>query len=226
MVSTDGGATWSDPAEFVPATAAAVDREEQTDPPRDGTTWLAPASVETGSSWDAFVDRSTDGGRSWNATAFVPLDHGTFAGKGVIQPALWESAPARSTCSCAAPAVGSAAATRPTVVRPGRPAAPTALPNNNSGIDLARLPAGVLALACNPVSGNWAARTPLSVLLSTDNGRSWPRRLNLETGAGEYSYPAVIPHPTGVAVTYTWNRKRIGFWHASLDFVLHVAESR
>ena len=92
------------------------------------------------------------------------------------------------------------------------PVRKTELPNNNSGIDLARLDDGTLALAFNPVSGDWAPRTPLSVALSTDNGETWPRRLDVETGEGEYSYPAIIPTAGGVALTYTWRRERIAFW--------------
>ena len=64
------------------------------------------------------------------------------------------------------------------------PLYPTELPNNNSGLDLARLKDGTLALICNPVAKE---RTPLYVLLSTDNSRTWPRRLDLEKKAGEFS---------------------------------------
>src|SRR5690606_1131008 len=72
------------------------------------------------------------------------------------------------------------------------PARPTALPNNNSALDVARLADGTLALACNPVAGNWAARTPLSLLFSRDEGTSWPSRLDVESGPGEFSSPALI----------------------------------
>ena len=62
-------------------------------------------------------------------------------------------------------------------------------------------------------------RTPLSLLLSTDNGQTWPRRLDLETADGEYSYPAIIPTQVGMAITYTWKRERIAFWHGSVEQV-------
>jgi predicted neuraminidase len=68
---------------------------------------------------------------------------------------------------------------------------------------------GTLALACNPVSGNWAARTPLSVLLSPDNGESWSERFDLESEPGEFSYPAIIEVEDGLMISYTWNRRRI-----------------
>jgi predicted neuraminidase len=90
----------------------------------------------------------------------------------------------------------------------------TDLPNNNSGLDLARLKDGMLALVCNPLENR---RTPISVLLSSDNGRSWPRRLDLETDAGEYSYPAIISTEVGLAIIYTWKRERIAFWMGSVE---------
>ena len=91
------------------------------------------------------------------------------------------------------------------------------LPNNNSGLDVARTEEGLLALVCNPVPGWGRPRTPLSVLLSSDNGNTWTHRLDLETAEGEYSYPAVIATPRGLAITYTWKRERIAFWHGSVE---------
>jgi len=76
---------------------------------------------------------------------------------------------------------------------------------------------GVLALACNPVAGNWAARTPLSILFSRDNGESWPERIDLETDPGEFSYPAIIETEEGLAVSYTWNRRRIAVARITLE---------
>jgi predicted neuraminidase len=92
------------------------------------------------------------------------------------------------------------------------PLHPTDLPNNNSGLDVAQLEDGRLVLACNPVMGNWAARTPLSLFVSGDNGQRWVRWVALETGAGEYSYPSIIPAGDGIAVVYTWRRERIACW--------------
>jgi predicted neuraminidase len=92
------------------------------------------------------------------------------------------------------------------------PAVPTGLPNNNSGIDLARLRDGTLVLAYNPVAGNWAARTPLSLAISRDDGATWRRWRDLEAGPGEYSYPAIVADGDAVTVSYTWRRERIAFW--------------
>jgi predicted neuraminidase len=91
------------------------------------------------------------------------------------------------------------------------PVRPTELPNNNSGLDLARLADGRLVLACNPVEGNWGRRTPISLLGSVDNGQSWERLADLETEEGEFSYPAVIARGDVLDLTYTWNRTNFVF---------------
>jgi predicted neuraminidase len=213
--SDDEGRTWSPARELVPGDRGGRGAVKNKPIALSDGTWLAPASLETEAHWDVFVDRSEDGGRSWQASARIPLDHARFVGRGVIQPALWESEPGRvhmlmrSTCGsiCRSNSADGG--------RSWSPIQKTRLPNNNSGLDLVRLDSGTLALVCNPVSGDWAARTPLSVFLSVDNGETWPRRLDLETGAGEYSYPAVVAAGDEIAVTYTWRRQRIAFWRGN-----------
>ena len=140
-----------------------------------------------------------------------------IAGKGVIQPTLWESQPGhihmlmRSTGGvvCRGDSTDNDHTWSDIV--------PTDLPNNNSGLDLAKLEDGTLALACNPVT---QGRTPLSILLSRDNGATWPHRLDIETGDGAYAYPAIIPTPVGLALAYTWKREQIAFWLGSIERIL------
>lgn len=175
--------------------------------------WLAPASLEVEDAdgslgpWDCFVDRSTDRGRTWSRSPLVPRP----AGVRIIQPTLWQTE---------ANAIHMLArSNRGRLFRSdshdgGRTwtlAAPTAIPNNNSGVDLASLPSGALALAYNPVSESFGARTPLDVATSTDGGDSFAPALRLEDDPGEYSYPAVVPTPDGVAIAYTWRRRTIAF---------------
>lgn len=83
----------------------------------------------------------------------------------------------------------------------------TDLPNPNSGCDMVKLADGHLVLAFNDSA---KGRTPLTVALSTDEGRTWPVRRNLETAPGEFSYPAIIQSRDGmIHVTYTFQRKSI-----------------
>jgi predicted neuraminidase len=106
------------------------------------------------------------------------------------------------------------------------------LPNNNSSIQAVRLRDGHLLVAFNNVNVSEkrekpqaGPRTPLSVALSEDDGKSWPWVRDLETGrprsdptgelAGakqreEYSYPSVLETADGrIAVAYSYRRETI-----------------
>jgi len=223
MSSDDNGINWSEPRELVPGNFGGRGPVKNKPIILSNGIWLAPASLEKDKQWDAFVDRSEDNGKTWQATEIIPMDRTEIIGEGVIQPTLWESRPGhvhmllRSSCG---------AICRSNSDNYGRTWSrifKTDLPNNNSGIDLAQLHDGTLALAYNPVSGNWAPRTPLSIALSTDNGRTWPRKLDIEIGPGGFSYPAIIPTDDGMALTYSWNSRKIAFWQASLQFVTAIA---
>lgn len=216
-VSRDGGRTWSKPAELVPGDRSGGRGPVKNKPIvlRNGV-WAAPASVETGQAWDAFVDLSSDGGRTWTRSADVPIDHAALKDKGIIQPSLWETDDGhvhmllRSTEGFlyrSDSADGSV----------WNEAYATSLPNNNSGIDLVRLADGSLLLVHNPVSGNWAERSPLVVSTSEDNGASWRVMLMLEADAGEYSYPAIVARDNQVFITYTWNREQVAFWELTVE---------
>lgn len=217
MTSEDDGETWSEPRELVPGDHGGRGPVKNKPIILSNGDWLAPASVETADGWDVFVDRSTDGGLTWKASAFV--DRSAVSGLGIIQPSLWESAPGQVHMLMRSTAGKVFRSDSDDYGRTWRPAYPTELPNNNSGLDLAKLRDGTLALVFNPVAGNWAARTPLRLALSFDNGLTWPRTLDLETEPGEYSYPAIIPTAVGMAITYTWKRERIAFWMGSIERV-------
>jgi predicted neuraminidase len=185
---------------------------------------VAPVSVQE-PYWDCFIDISTDGGETWEASPFIPIqrisdtedlesDIRNCYGKGIIQPTLWEYEPGhihalmRSTSS---------AIFRSDSIDNGRTwsdAYRTGLPNNNCGIDLIKLPNGGLILAYNPVESPVTSgrRTPLILSYSADNGQTWNQIFTLEDEAGEYSYPAIIADGDEIMITYTWKRQRIAFW--------------
>ncbi len=214
--SEDEGQTWSEPRELVPGDRGGRGPVKNKILALTDGTWLAGASLESGGVWDVFVDRSNDQGQTWQATSHLPLDRQVFTGRGVIQPTLWQSAPknihllVRSTCGRVGRSDSTDGGHNWSAIYP------TDLPHNNSGLDIARLQNGALALVCNPVE---KGRTPLSVLLSYDNGQTWTHRLDLETNEGEYSYPAIIATEAGMAISYTWQRERVTFWMGSPEQV-------
>lgn len=217
ICSDDDGQTWSQPQELVKGDIGGRGPVRNKPIILQEGTWLAPASLES-DVWDAFADLSYNQGETWIKSETVPYDHRNSKDKGVIQPTLWESEKGnvhmllRSSEGCIF---------RSNSQDGGKTwcqAYPIQLPNNNCGIDLVKTDNGVLVLVYNPVSGNWAARTPLAIGISYDNGVTWHEEaLTLEDEPGEYSYPAIIIDSNDqINVTYTWNRKRIAFWELSL----------
>ncbi len=183
----------------------------------DGT-WLAPASIEKNKVWNAFVDRSTDAGKTWTATDTLELDRKLVVGEGVIQPALWESKEGHvhMLLRTSAGKIG-----RSDSFDHGKTWSPlelTDLPNNNSGIDVAQIDENTLALAYNPVGENWGARYPMQIAVSFDNGKTWPMTKVVEQGEGknEFSYPSLIYEDGYLVLCYTWNREKVAFWRAKL----------
>ena len=213
--SDDQGKTWSEAYELVPGDKGGRGPVRNKPIVLSNGTWLAGSSFENGvtKQWNAFVDRSEDNGKTWNATPYVPINREEFKGAGVIQPTLWESQPGivhmllRSTAGLIYRSDSKDYGKTWSTIYP------TELPNPNSGIDLTRLSNGTLALLYNPDHKNWGSRGSLNLAISYDNGLTWPKKINLEEGAvnDEYSYPAIIAIGDAVAYTYTWNRKRIAF---------------
>lgn len=216
--SSDWGETWSEARELVPGDQGGRGPVKNKCIRLQDGAILAPASTEE-NGWECFADRSEDGGKTWRRSGNVPFDRGMLSGSGMIQPALWQDE--RGTVHMLMRS--SEGAVYSSESKDGglswSPAKRTSLPNNNCGIDLARLSDGRLVLVYNPVSGNWAARSPIAFTVSGDNGRSWsnpeildhvPCRTNIERA--EFSYPAIVADGNDVYITYTWKRRTIAFW--------------
>jgi len=214
-ISRDRGENWSEPVELIPGDTSGGRGPVKNKPLRlSNGRILAPNSVEKNEPvfWRCFIDVYENG--EWSQRAIPVMAEEAEAN--VIQPTLWESSPGhvhalmRSNRGC--------------IFRSDSadygdtwsPAYPTAMPNNNSGLDCVRLDNGTLALVCNPVEKNWGYRSPLSVFLSTDNGLTFEKALDLETDEGEYSYPAIIAEGDRLYITYTHKRQRIAFCEISL----------
>jgi predicted neuraminidase len=218
MVSGDHGNTWSAARELVAGDKGGRGPVRNKPLVLSNGTWLAPASDEKKGVWNAFVDRSEDGGKTWKATGFIDLNRSEIPGEGVIQPALWESAPGKVHMLLRSSAGVICRSDSHDYGKTWSPVYKTSLPNPNSGIDLTQLLDGTLVLVYNRDSKNWGARRPLSVSLSKDNGHTWQPAVDVETGTEgeEFSYPAIISFGDSVAGTYTWKRQRIAFWMGSV----------
>lgn len=219
MESADKGEAWSEPTELV------VGDRGGRGPVRnhilvlsDGT-WLAPASIEKNRVWNAFVDRSVDRGVTWEKSDTLLLNRKVVIGEGVIQPALWESKPGHVHMLLRTSAGKIGRSDSFDYGKTWSHMTLTALPNNNSGIDLVKLPSGILALVYNPVSGNWGKRYPMQLALSLDNGNTWPVMQEIESGSGEdeFSYPSITEDESDLVFCYTWNRQRIRFVKIKLE---------
>ena len=227
-VSADGGKTFGTPKELV-----AGDRSGGRGPVKNkcirlsNGRILAPLSTEI-RGWNCFVDISDDGGKTFRKSAKVKTEqtapilnsqnHYTSNLIPMIQPTLWESEPGKVHML-----------TRTSVGRAYRSdsddygetwcqAYATDLPNNNSGLDVVKVPNGDLYLLSNPVEENWGERSPLTLQKSSDNGATWETVLVLEEEKidSEFSYPAIEYSNSALWITYTYERINVAFWKIEL----------
>ncbi len=226
MLSFDNGKNWLAPKELITGDLGGRGPVKNKPIILSNGNFLAPGSVEKKKLWQAFADLSSDGGSSWTRSNLINLPNPEKNGQGVIQPTLWESVPGhvhmllRSSCGriCRSDSMDGG--------RTWCSAYPISLPNNSSGIDLVKIPDGRLVLICNPVSDS-TIRTPLSIMISADNGNCWEKFCDVEDDdvkvgdivkqdGGEFSYPSIIYSEGRVLAVYTWHRRRIAFWEAGV----------
>ena len=230
-VSMDAGLNWTDPEPCPGFDAASGPVRSKPLYLADGSL-LAPNSVETEAAWRPRIDTSFNYGESFPVTSWIPMDKApegasagehVITGKGAIQPTLWESEPGHIHALLRTTQGHIFRSDSADYGRSWCKAYNTGLPNNNSGIDIAQLD-GRLYLAMNPVSGNWADRTPLVIMVSGDNGRTFAHFVTLEDikddpaveapshnrrCSAEFSYPAIVAKDGRLHVTYTYLRRRI-----------------
>ena len=225
MESVDGGISWSEARELVPGDEGGRGPVKNKPIRIHSGAILAPASFES-DEWWSFVDIYDNRSGGWHKSCEVhiklrgqrnevstdiPVSGQSFHGRGVIQPTLWQDEEemvhmlirsSEGTLYKSDSADGG---------ENWCPAYPIGVPNNNSGIDLDKMPDGRIVLVCNPVGEDWGRRTPLELLVSDDNGMTFVKMLALETGRGEYSYPSVIAKEDYLYVTYTYNREAVAY---------------
>ena len=97
------------------------------------------------------------------------------------------------------------------------PAEVSELASPFAGLDAVRLHDGRYVVVYN---SDPAARNPLSIAVSEDEGRSWSTKRDLVIGEGEFHYPAVIQdRDRQLHVTFTNNRKTIDHVVLDLDWL-------
>lgn len=212
MVSEDNGDSWTAPKELVKGDRGGRGPVKNKPIILSNGNWLAGASTEN-DKWVCFADLSTDQGLTWERTENIPFDTVDFVGKGMIQPALWESSPGNVHMLMRSSNGNIYRSDSKNYGKNWSEAYNIGMPNPNSGIDLIILRNNNLILAYNPDNENWGSRGTLLLAESKDNGTNWKDIFTLEKGDqnDEYSYPAMIFSENEVAITYTWNRKHIAF---------------
>lgn len=231
MESHDEAVTWNKPRELVPEDDSGGRGPVKNKPILlSNGEIMAPASVESGS-WRAFVDISSDDGKTWTRSRIVPVPEHPVDDRfsnnclGVIQPTLWESRPGHVHMLLRSNNGFIYRSDSCDFGRHWREIYKTSLPNNNSGLDLAKLADGRLLLIYNPSAENWGNRRKIAGIFSYDNGASWKDSFLLdeidhdqsEHRKSEFSYPAVIPDNGGAAIIYTTHRYGFTFSLLSLD---------
>lgn len=209
--STDEGRTWNDVVYFPAGLLGPIRSKPIT--LSDGTI-LAPSSVEGYHSWASWMERSTDGGKSWtrHGPLVFPAERDSQIEQttwGVIQPTIWQADDGRVIAlmrSRSYVGVIVKSVSKDGGVTWG-PVTRTELPHPNSGFDAVKMKDGRVAMVYNHTPDD---RSPLNLAFSSDDGETWGQPHVLEQEKGEYSYPAVIQSSDGrLQITYTWKRKRI-----------------
>ncbi len=218
-VSTDGARTWSDsyvvtelPGTMVRGKPIVLSSGE----------YLLPIYRETGTDTERVGPDSTSMFLRCDPKTHVWSPSGVVrSAKGNIQPAIAEVAPGRLIAYCRRGGGYDPKETGYIVVSRSTDGGRTwargqdsAFPNPNSAVDLLRLRNGHLLLFYNDCMYD---RTPLTVALSTDGGRTWPRKRNLASGKGDFAYPSAIQTRDGkVHVAFT-SHERTVVEHAVFD---------
>lgn len=227
VLSQDGGHTWSQPRQMLDRAGAFIRHPIVILP--DGA-WLLPLTVMTsqgiGKGADtnySVMDISHDQGKSWAECRIA-------GSEALVQPTVVQLAPHRLLAYFrdrrAQSMYRSTSSDGCNWTTPEK----FALPNNNASTQLTRLRNGHLALVFDNTSKTFGtpesqARKPLSIAISTDEGKTWSAVRDLETGRPgygaaegkphipgreEYSYPSVIQTADGrIHVSFTFRRQTI-----------------
>jgi predicted neuraminidase len=238
MYSDDEGKTWSTD-ERLPAGLLGPIRAKPL--VLDDGTIVSGSSIEAHETWAAWVERSTDNGKTWAKIGPITVSRDADAAEspavdppkdapgwaadkgprkyvGIIQPSIISLGGkhlrlyARSRTLASKVAVADSMDNGATWTQ----ARFIDVPQNNSGLDVVALKDGRIVMIFNNTT---VGRTPLNLAVSTD-GEHFRVFATLEDAVGQYSYPALIQGPDGsLEMTYTWQRKTIKYAHLPLSDV-------
>jgi predicted neuraminidase len=241
MVSDDEGLTWSKPEDLAAGLLGPIRAKPLV--LGDGAV-VAGSSVENGS-WNVWVERSADGGKTFTksgpitvpkevdaeekpwpepAADSVSLQPGSDAKpgprkySGIIQPSVISLGGKHLRLYARSHTLAMKVAVADSLDDgvTWTQARYIEVPNNNSGMDVVRLKDGRIVMVYNNTSDG---RTPLNLAVSTD-GEHFREFLALETTPGQYSYPAMVEAADGgLEITYTWQRKTIRYVHVPVAAV-------
>jgi predicted neuraminidase len=210
--SFDGGLNWSASKRLPEDILGPVKNKPVLMP--DGRL-LCPSSKETEigdeDRWQVFVEQTSDFGKTWSISE--PLNDGVKTN--AIQPSILTYPDGRLQMLCRSKENRLMSFWSTDKGESWSEVELSNIPNPNSGTDAVTLEDGRQLLVYNPTEkyeGKWGGpRSPLSVAISKD-GKNWEKVTDLETSAGEYSYPAVIQSSDGtIHITYTYQRSKIKY---------------
>jgi predicted neuraminidase len=219
--------------------------------------WLLPCYrcvAEPGTRWTGGLDSavalfSNDSGVSWQAQdlpdSLGAVHMSPVAARNGVMPAFFRDRFAQ-TVRRSLSADGGESWSAPVA---------TPVPNNNSSLQAIRLHDGRIAMVLNPVNAQmshqrraslydevetdavageggaiWGVpRAPISLVISDDNGMTFPDQRDLDTGSGaclsnnsveglnkELSYPSILQEPAGdLHIAYTYFRRSIKYLRLS-----------
>jgi predicted neuraminidase len=208
ITSPDGGLTWEEPRNLLPVDMSRSSFGNRVLVSSSGE-WFIFSSVPVGDAVEVFVDISSDSGKTWQRNRVSSLEDE------IVRSVLWESSPGVFHIFIG---TGSGVMLRSDSGDGGSTWSPvydTDLQCSQGRIDLATMEDGELALV-QQAAGAGGDDAKLAVILSEDNGRTWPHEYLLEEGSASACSPSIIPSPEGISLTYTRGRN-IAFWRLSVE---------
>jgi alpha-L-fucosidase len=206
MYSNDEGQTWSAPEKLASTILGPVRNKPLL--LKSGIILSPSSTEETHELWKSHIERSEDGGKTWEKIAIPSPDSVK-----VIQPTLLYYSDNKIQALLRSNQNVIMESWSTDEGKSWTPVAATNILHPNSGIDALGLQSGAKLLVNNPMESgkSWEAGRNKLDLYYSHEGTNWATIYSLENQPeGEFSYPAIIQSKNGeVHITYTYNRRKI-----------------